>query len=338
MSKRLVEMEFGSTVYGTKLPTSDADFKGIFIPDARDIVLQRAKKVSNVTTKIDLDAKSTSKDIEWEWFSLQEYIKLLLEGQTVALTMLFMPEQHIIYKDNDALAWNIIRNNKDKFLHRGVSAFAGYCRTQANKYGIKGSRVAAAREACNFFEVLKARGHPDNTKLNELAGTTVTWVKRCKDIGIEHIDIIEVENNNGVSEKMLEVCNRKAQFGATIKSAYDIFKRVFDEYGSRALMAEKNEGVDWKACMHAVRVAKEAEELLLTGNITYPRPEAELLLQIRKGELPYKQVAELIEEGLDNLELASAKSSLPEKPDFEFAENLIFETYKRKILHEQDNG
>jgi hypothetical protein len=31
--------------------------------------------------------------------------------------------------------------------------------------------------------------------------------------------------------------------------------------------------------------------------ITYPRPEAHLLLKVRKGELPYKAIAEIIEEG-----------------------------------------
>ncbi len=94
-------------------------------------------------------------------------------------------------------------------------------------------------------------------------------------------------------------------------------------YGHRALLAEKNEGVDWKAMMHALRVTREAEELLLHHTITYPRPEAELLLGIRKGELPYKQVAELLEEGLLRLEECQRLSTLPEKPDYAAADDLV---------------
>lgn len=327
----VVEMEFGSTVYGTRLPTSDTDYKGIFIPSPSDIILQRAKRTKNITTKQDNTAKSTEKDVEWEWFSLQEYLRLLCEGQTVALTMLFMPEKHILDKPDGA--WHSIRNNKDKFLHKGVSAFAGYCRTQANKYGIKGSRVAAAKLVVDVLEGYISNNY-GSERLRTIEEELESWVIH---IDNEYINIIEevTRNSNGVPEKMLEVCNRKAQFGITIAKAYEIFKRVLDEYGERALMAEKNEGVDWKACMHAVRVAKEAEELLLTGNITYPRPEADLLLQIRKGELPYKQVAELIEEGLDTLEIAKAKSKLPDAPDTSFAEELVYDYYLNNILNEE---
>lgn len=234
---KIVEMEFGSTVYGTRLPTSDSDFKGIYLPTTKEIVLQKAGKVRSQSTKINMDSKSTARDVEWEWFSLQEYIKLLLEGQTVALTMLFMPDNHITYTQTNNIAWNLIRNNKDKFLHKGVSAFAGYCRTQANKYGIKGSRVAAAREACNQLDYLMNHVHTPKTRLKDIPHDIAYWVGDCLQIGIEHINIIEEEvRGNGVPEKMLEVCNRKAQFGTTIENAYNIFKRVLDEYGQRALM------------------------------------------------------------------------------------------------------
>jgi len=50
-----------------------------------------------------------------------------------------------------------------------------------------------------------------------------------------------------------------------------------------------------------------------------------LLLQIKKGELPYKQVAELIEQGLVELEEYQKISPLPQKPDYKFAEELIYQ-------------
>lgn len=61
--------------------------------------------------------------------------------------------------------------------------------------------------------------------------------------------------------------------------------------------AESSEGIDWKALMHAVRILHEAHELLLYHQITFPRSESELLLRIRKGELPYQLVDEVIEMG-----------------------------------------
>ncbi len=83
--------------------------------------------------------------------------------------------------------------------------------------------------------------------------------------------------------------------------------------------------------MHALRVSREAEELLLHHTITYPRPEAELLLAIRKGELPYKQVAELLEQGLVRLEGCQRLSSLPDRGDQAAAEEMVLGVHRGQI-------
>jgi hypothetical protein len=130
---------------------------------------------------------------------------------------------------------------------------------------------------------------------------------------------------------MLEVCNRKVQEHVTLKEARAVFKRVFDEYGQRAILAGTNEGVDWKALMHAARVCNEEAELLIDHRITYPRPEADLLVKIRKGELLYKQVAEIIEEGIENLERCQARSTLPKEPDCAKADRMVIDVYRAAV-------
>jgi hypothetical protein len=42
-------------------------------------------------------------------------------------------------------------------------------------------------------------------------------------------------------------------------------------------------GYDVKAASHMIRLMYEGIELLTTGQITYPRPEVDVLLEIRKG-------------------------------------------------------
>ena len=46
----IVRMEFGSKVGGYDVPESDTDYKGISIPNARDILLQRAFRSINKST------------------------------------------------------------------------------------------------------------------------------------------------------------------------------------------------------------------------------------------------------------------------------------------------
>lgn len=324
----VVKMEFGSTVYGTSLPTSDKDFKGIFLPTAKDILLQKAPKSFSENTKANSNQRNTADDVDVEMFSLHQFIKLLLEGQTGAVDMLFTPSKHIEfprqltdYYFNAGWVWDELQANRSRFLHSGVNAFVGYTQHQAAKYGVKGSRIAAIRAT---LEWLSQYSHRD--KLFTI-GTDGIFRHITE---IEHAAIVEINGPRGIPEPHLEVCGRKIPFHATVGYAKEVFQRIFYEYGARALLAEKNEGIDWKAIMHAIRVCHEAKELLTTGRVTFPRPEAPLLLQIRKGELPYQQVSELIENGVE--EIKGIKSILPEEPDYAFAEDFIEEVYRSVVL------
>ncbi|WP_088260694.1 DNA polymerase beta superfamily protein [Fimbriiglobus ruber] len=320
----LVRMQFGSHVYGTNVTTSDHDFKAVHLPPARDILLQRVQNAVNVKSKADGTQKNGPDDVDFESFSLQKYMALLLEGQTVAITMLFVPDRWLIESTS---LWREIQANKHLWLHRGVAAFAGYCRQQANKYGIKGSRVAATRSMVTFLQGCIDASYPA-CKLSEHWDALVATLS-----GHEHVEFL-TDTLRGRPEcvvRMVSVCNRKAQEHVTLKAALKIYQHLLDEYGQRALMAETNEGVDWKALMHAVRVCREAEELLTHHTVSYPRPEAEMLLQIRKGELPYKQVAELIEDGMVRLEECQRVSTLPEKPNFAAAEELVAVWYGKQV-------
>lgn len=328
MTRTLVKMQFGSHVYGTNLPTSDLDLKAVHVPDATDILLQKVKPAISRTTKQNLTQRNGAEDVDFESFALQKFMGMLLEGQTVAMSMLFTPEEWIRESSPE---WETIKANKAKWLHRGVSAFAGYCRQQANKYGIKGSRVAASRSAMEFFAALiDVYGY--QPKLREHWKAIEALVKD----GNEHLNIVEGLHGPGKTVLMLEVCNRKIQEHATLKEGSAVCKRIFDEYGQRALMAENEQGVDWKATMHAVRVAREAEELLLHHRITYPRPEAALLKEIRTGAKPYKEVAAMLESGLSRLEECMTMSSLPERADSACAQGLVVKVYRAEVLNLYD--
>lgn len=324
---QIVKMQFGSQVYGTNLPTSDKDYKGIFLPSPREIILGSAADVIQDNTKVDITKKSTADDIEMENFSLKKYIKLLTDSQTTPVGMLFVPSKW--YQEEPSLIWQQILDNKDKFLSSGVSAFVGYCRTQANKYGIKGSRMNTCKAIVDLLnELINIDGA--TAKLNHNWDKIEDFVNYGK---YQHCSILKEKMRNSDKEvRMLEVCNRKAQEFVTLKEAHSIFNRVYQEYGHRAIQAQNNENIDWKALMHACRVYNETRELLTTGKITYPRPEAPLLLDIRLGKIKYNWVAEYLENGLEELETLVEKSVLRNQPDRKFAEDFIFNTYHQWVL------
>ena len=135
----IVEMRFGSHLYGTATPLSDLDYKAVYLPDARDILLQRVRGMVSLSREKAAGEKNLPGDVDREILSLQRYLELLAEGQTVALDMLFAPDA-VMARPPSPLVRQIPANGPR--LRRAARRLARYCRQQANKYGIKGSRVA----------------------------------------------------------------------------------------------------------------------------------------------------------------------------------------------------
>lgn len=323
MKNNIVTIQFGSHLYGTNTTSSDLDYKSVHIPSAEDILLQRVSE--SVSSKRDKKEgeKNNPNDVDDESYSLQKYCKLAAQGQTVAIDMLFSPESSIL---ETSKIWKYIQANKDQFLTKKSAAFIGYCRTQANKYGIKGSRVAAARDAAKAFQLMY-ENHNAVAKVGEFIPLMTALVKSNP----EHTAFVSKEHKDGHMEDYFECCNRQVPFSASVKLAAEIYGKVYANYGDRARLAESNEGVDWKALSHAVRVGDEALELLNTGNITFPLLNAKHILDIKLGKLPYQQVAEEIEQLLSKVEEASEKSKLPNTVNQIFIDDLVMRVYGLQI-------
>jgi hypothetical protein len=328
-------------VYGTNVSTSDLDFKGIFIPSGKEVLLQTATKTSVNFNTNPTSKKNTPEDIDQEFFSILGFIRLCSEGQTAAYDILFTPP--IFWKDFGS-DWSFIIENRSKLIHKGTTAFSGYCQTQAAKYGIKGSRIASVRTTLDFLKGLPS-AEPKLIEYWDLVTKFVADHQSDKFSSVSKegkrepfITFTRINNPKGVPEDYLEVNTRCFGQNMRVKEVIKILEKIFQNYGDRARLAELNEGIDWKALMHAVRVCREAVELLQTGIISFPRPERDLLLQIRKGELPYKEVAERIEEGLQILDEENIKSTLPLSIERDFWEDWVLHKHFEAAKEWVDQG
>lgn len=326
---KIIEIKFGSHLYGTNTPSSDLDFKGIYLPTAREIVLGSYKKTISTSRPKQKFERNIKDDVDVEFFSLDRYLELLMQGQTVALDMLFAPKN--MYSQDDGVL-DLILHNKDRLLTRNINAFCGYAKQQAAKYGIKGSRMDALKRIVSLLDTL-----PLKDKLIMHQDKLESLVQECKElVSLEKTSLIEIVHIPGPNKSIvphISVNTRKCPFYSDVKYAKSIYSRILDEYGQRAHKAHLSGGKDWKALSHAVRVNSEALELLQIGSITFPRPDRELLVKIKTEQLSYELVAELIEQGLSDLYEAQEKSSLRDEPDREWANDLIFEFYSNIVAN-----
>ncbi len=322
----IVQIKFGSHLYGTATPASDLDIKGVYTPTARDILLQEVRPAISLQKPKAYGEKNTSQDVDYELYSPRKFLDLLAAGQMIALEMLFAPADAMMTPPLNE--WNAIKQLAPQILTKKAAAFVHYCQQQANKYGVKGLHIAAARIALKCLTEAESK-YGSTAKLTVIADQLKELVKTNKFLSINEVTVT-------TGDKLLyfEVCGKKALFNASIKLARCMVEGLIANYGARALAAERNKGIDWKALSHAVRIGYEAIEFLNTGIITLPRPEAKYLINIKLGKIPFQQVSEEIVQLLLDVEAAATHSKLPDSFDQALIEDFILQLHREAVFME----
>ncbi len=303
-------MKFGSHLYGTATPSSDEDFKGVFMPTAEQILLGRIPKTHR-EGETDDTRKNEPGELDCQFYSLHHFLRLATQGQTVAIDMLFAPE-NCVFKDTEhGWIWDDLIKNRKLLLSKQMNAFTGYARSQAAKYSLKGDRLNKLREFLAIVENYK-----------ELLPLRNIWDKLPKDG--------ERVNPQGIRE--LNICGKWIGEGVHTADAATIVGHQIARYGKRADDAANAAGIDWKAISHAVRVTKELLEILSFGEVTFPLRDADLLLKIKQGKLSLEEVQDIIDRDLAFVELQTRQSTLPDRVDQKFWENWLIDITKRTLL------
>ena len=321
--RAIVRMRFGSHLYGTNTLSSDLDIKAVYLPDARDILLQRVKAAVTGPRDKAKGEKNTADDTDFEAYSPAKFLDLLAEGQTVALDMLFAPDA-VMLEAPDPI-WRDIQALAPRLFSKRTTAFVSYCRQQARKFGIKGARLAAVRLALEGLTAIEAT-HGANAKL-EVAAEEIAAIAAQDEL----LDIIQLPHPTGFMAIYFDIAGKKAIFSASIKQARAMAQNLFDDFGDRTRAAESQDGVDWKAMSHAVRIARQAVEFLETRWLVFPRPDAAHLLAIKQGNVPYTDVAEEIETLLGAVEAAALNCDLPDAPEPGLVDDFVADLYDRII-------
>ncbi len=336
---RLFECISGSKAYGLDLPTSDTDIKGVFAQDRKDFFgLKECTQVSDEKNDI-------------VFYELGRFIELLVKSNPNLLEMVGVADKHILYKHPvfDLIQEEIFISKECK------NTFAGYAKTQIKRAKGLNKKILnpvgkERKSVLDFCYVMYGQGSIPLKKWLELKGIEQI---NCGLVNVPHMKnmfslfVQTKEDDYGfrgvtneqkdANEVQLSSVPKGLEPQAYLyfsKDGYSKYCKDYKEYW--AWVNKRNEAryqntlqhgknYDAKNMMHTFRLLGMAKEIAQEGKIIVQRPNREELLKIRSGVFMYEELVKRAEVLVEEIEELFAKSSLPEKPDFEAAERLLIE-------------
>ncbi|MEK7254655.1 MAG: nucleotidyltransferase domain-containing protein [Bacteroidota bacterium] len=333
----LFEALTGSRAYGTDLPTSDHDIRGIFIlPKKQFYGLTDLPQIADERNDI-------------VYYELHRFFDLLAKNNPNMLELLAMPEDCILFKHP------LFEKIKPELFLSKICrhTFAGYALAQIQKARGLNKKivnpVAKERKSIlDFCYVVEGQG---SVPLQHWLTARGFVQERCGLVNIPHFrdtyalfyDVTGTIGYRGILHKPTsnEVALSSIPKGKTPDGilsfnldGYQVYCKDYREYWEwvEKRNPARYEGTishgknyDAKNMMHTFRLLDMAEEIARYGKIQVRRHNRDILLKIRAGEFEYDDLLQQAEERIENIHVLFEASDLPEKPDFERLENILVE-------------
>lgn len=332
-SNMIVKHYAGSHSYGTSLPTSDVDFRGIFVAD----------KINVRTPFYRIEEVSDTSEEDTKFYELTQYMKLVMDGNPNIVETLFVDEQDIVFTTP---AYGILRSHAKELLSSKIAfTYSGYALSQLkrikghNKW-ISNPQPEKAPQQVDFISLvhnftgaktfkMNLRDYANGHRLVPFSGDTY---------GVYPVEGYSPFNQTtGALNSDYEGDSHDLGTPLFIikfnRSVYEATKETHTNYwtwkknrNEKRSALEEQFGYDTKHAMHLVRLLRTGAEALETGNILVRRPDAEELLAIRNGAWTYDEIISYAEE-MDRQvrEVLYPKTILPKKPNIQLAAKLMME-------------
>jgi predicted nucleotidyltransferase len=97
---------YGSHLYQTNIEGSDEDIRGLYLPTKQECFLGKTRPTIDILGE------------DSQLFSLQRFMRLAAEGQSVALELLFTPDDKTIVSSP---IWENLKKHRNKFLTKKLN-------------------------------------------------------------------------------------------------------------------------------------------------------------------------------------------------------------------------
>jgi uncharacterized protein len=340
----LLDAVSGSRAYGTDLPTSDHDRKGVFaLPQAAFFGLNYVPQVANDSN-------------DEVYYELGRWVELLLKNNPTALEILASPPDCVFVRSPVLAALR-----PELFLSKLCrQTFAEFAATQVRKARGLNKKISQPLEpvrksVLDFCYVTVGAGAQSLADWLHRHGLTqqqlgLANVPHVTDIYALFADtsatgalgyrgiIRDPDTANEVLLTAIPKGETPVAYLSFNRNGYSTYCRVYKEYW--AWVAKRNaerydntirhgQGYDAKNMLHVFRVLEMAEEIAQYGELRVRRPNRDFLLTIRRGEFAYDDLLPRAEDLLARVDAAFAASALPDEPDYAAAEATLIQIRRR---------
>lgn len=284
----IFEALVGSQLYGTATPESDTDLRGVCIPPW----FVRNDPINNFEQKDGWEGKYEDRVI----YNLKKFFKLCADANPAIIELLFVPDAFWIH-DKIKPSWYKVLFSRGLFISKKAKyTFTGYAHSQL-------ARIKTHRQW-----LLNPPGRkPERADYGLSINPKISYEQMSALLTLPEDIVLEEYREEARKEKAYRDEKRNWDM-------YDDWKKSRNK--DRAVLEEKY-GFDTKHASHLVRLMHEGQELLATGFITLPRPEATELVEIRNGKYSYDELLEKVENFDADFERFYDESPLQHSADME---------------------
>lgn len=342
-SRTIYITRHGSHAYGTSLPTSDLDLRGVAIPPPEYFLgfLQKFEQANQDIPDLTI-------------FDIRKFFSLAVDCNPNVLEILYTdPSDHILTSP----LWEKVVEHREAFLsQKAKHTFSGYATSQLKRIHLHYrwlKNPPLAQPTRSEF------GLPERTVIpaDQLAAAGATIKKKIDEWSWREVENLDPATRQSLQDEFWRRLSEITQWSwdqledktwlsAAHSVGYDTnFIHLLDlERRYTGRLREWQQYQDWKKNrnparadleakfgydtkhgMHLVRLLRMCREILTEGKVIVKRPDAQDLLAIRAGVWTYEALVEWAEKQDAEMAELVKTSTLPKQPDRNKLDQLCLE-------------
>jgi predicted nucleotidyltransferase len=305
----------GSHAYGTNVPGSDVDIRGVAL-NSKEEILGSANFEQVVNNETDTTI-----------YSLRKIVSLLTSCNPNTIELLGLKPEHYLYLSS--IGQELLNNRKLFLSKRAKYSFGGYAFAQLRRLDNKAARILEQAEKEQHI-------------LNSITAASYAWPEKyeCFKSG-EGIKLyLDTSDQEDMDKEIFMDIHLTHYPLRDYKNMWSDMKNVVSDYGK---IGHRNQnaierGKLGKHMMHLVRLYLMCIDILEKEEInTYRENDIPFLLDIRNGKFldqdshPLQEFYEMVNEYEKRLEYAAENTSLPEKPDYAAINEFLMSVNERVV-------